>query len=105
MVGEGVGRERERERAGVVEWESSALVRKVHERCAFCIPAHTHCKFLSLSLDRGGLLQVFYYPSRSCCDYHSKHMTPAGAPRCDRVSLALPCSPCGHETTHGRAAL
>ena len=101
MVGEGVGRERE-----LASSNGSPL--HLLGRCmnvAHSAYLHTHCKFLSISLDRGGLLHVFYYPSRSCCDYHSKHMTPAGTPRCDRVSLALPCSPCGHETTHGRAAL
>jgi hypothetical protein len=60
--------------------------------------AQAHHVLWTLQLDRGGLLQVFY-PSRSRCDYHTKHTTPARIPRCDRISLALALrEPCGHET-------
>ena len=71
------------------------FVGKVHER-AFCISALAALLATSKqasSLDRGGLLQVFY-PSRSCCDYYGKHMMLARVPRwdamrCGGISLAL----------------
>ena len=80
----------------IIEWLSSALVRKVHDR-AFCIPAPTYNSHFGSFYSTGVDCHRCSTPRVHAATTTASIRCSPGLPRCDRISLALPC---GHETWH-----